>query len=74
MNKHLTPSEIRQLPVTERLQLIEEIWDSLDGETDELPMPEWHCAEIDKRLDALNQGTSTGSTWNEVRRRITGKP
>jgi putative addiction module component (TIGR02574 family) len=74
MNKQLTPGEIRQLPVTERLRLIEEIWDSLEGETEVLPLPEWHKAELDKRLDALDQGTSIGSTWDEVRRRITGKP
>jgi putative addiction module component (TIGR02574 family) len=74
MNKHLTPAEIRKLPVAERLQLIEDIWDSLDGETEELPLPEWHRAELDRRLDALDQGTSTGSAWDEVRRRITSKP
>jgi putative addiction module component (TIGR02574 family) len=74
MSKHLTPGEIRQLPVTERLQLIEEIWDSLDGVTEELPLPEWHRSEIDKRVDALDQGKSTGSAWDEVRRRITSKP
>lgn len=73
MNKHLTPSEIRQLPVSERLRLIEEIWDLLDGETEALPVPEWHKAELDRRLDALDQGTSTGATWDEVRRRITGQ-
>ena len=74
MNKHFTPAEIRQLPVSERLLLIEEIWDSLDSEAEELPLPDWHRAEIDKRLDALDQGSSTGAAWDEVRRRITGKP
>lgn len=74
MNKHLTPGEIRQLPVSDRLRLIEEIWDSLDSEAEELPLPDWHRAEIDKRLDALDQGRSTGAAWSDVRQRITGKP
>jgi putative addiction module component (TIGR02574 family) len=73
MNKHLTPDELRQLSVEDRLQLIEELWDSLDGEADGLPVPNWHRAEIDKRLDALEDGTSVGASWDEVHRRITGK-
>ena len=74
MNKHLSPADMRELPVSDRLRLIEELWDSLDGEADELPLPEWHRAELDKRLDALDQGKSTGAPWNEVRHRLTNKP
>lgn len=50
------------------------LWDSLDAEADALPLPDWHREEIDKRLDALEQGTSVGAPWPEVRARITGKP
>ena len=73
MNKHLTPDEMRQLSVAERLKLIEELWDSLDTEADHLPIPVWHREEIDKRLDALENATSVGASWDEVHRRITGK-
>ena len=41
---------------------------------DVLPLQEWHREEIDKRLDALEQGTSVGAPWPAVRRRITGNP
>ena len=37
-------------------------------------MPDWHRDEIDTRLDSLDHGTSVGAPWDEVRRRITGKP
>ena len=73
MNKHLTPDELRQLSVDERLRLIEDLWDSLDGEADNLSVPDWQRAEIGKRLDALENGTSVGASWDEVHRRITGK-
>ena len=73
MNKQLTPDEIQKLPVTDRLRLIEELWDSLENEADALPLPDWHRAEIDKRLDALDHGSSLGAVWDDVRRRITGK-
>ena len=74
MNKHLTPDELRELSVDERLRLIQELWDSLDAEGDDLPMPDWHRVEVDKRLDALDSGASVGSSWDDVHRRITGKP
>jgi putative addiction module component (TIGR02574 family) len=73
MNKRLTPDELRQLSVDDRLRLIEQLWDSLDSEADRLPMPDWQRAEIDKRFDALENGTSVGASWDEVHRRITGR-
>jgi putative addiction module component (TIGR02574 family) len=67
-------AELRALPVDERLKLIEELWDSIDVMAEALPLPEWHRAEIDRRLDKLDGGASVGSSWHEVRRRIVGKP
>jgi putative addiction module component (TIGR02574 family) len=74
MNRRLDPDELRALPVAERLKLIEDLWDSIDAETAALPLPDWQRDEIDGRLDALDAGSSVGAPWEEVRRRITGKP
>jgi putative addiction module component (TIGR02574 family) len=74
MAEDFDPAELRDLPVAERLKLIEELWDSIDAESGSLPLPDWHRAEIDRRLDALDTGAAVGATWEEVRRRITGKP
>jgi putative addiction module component (TIGR02574 family) len=67
-------TDLKQLSIAERLRLIEELWDSLEGDVDALLLSDWQRAEIDKRLDALDRGTSVGAPWDEVRRRITGKP
>jgi putative addiction module component (TIGR02574 family) len=67
-------AELRALPVDERLKLIEELWDSIDVASESLPLPDWHRSEIDRRLDALDTGASVGSKWEEVRRRVIGKP
>jgi putative addiction module component (TIGR02574 family) len=74
MTQHLDPAELRTLPVAERLKLIEDLWDSIAIEADALPLPDWHRAEIDRRLDALDTGASVGAPWEEVRRRIAGEP
>jgi len=74
MTEHLDPEALRALPVGERLKLIEDLWDSIDPDADALPLPDWHRAEIDRRLDALDTGASVGGSWEDVRRRIAGKP
>jgi putative addiction module component (TIGR02574 family) len=74
MTKHIDPAELRALPIEERLKLIEDLWDSIEMDADALPLPDWHRAEIDRRIDALDAGTSTGAPWDEVRRRMTSKP
>jgi|EndMetStandDraft_9_1072997.scaffolds.fasta_scaffold02179_2 putative addiction module component (TIGR02574 family) len=73
MIQRLDPDELRALPLAERLKLIEDLWDSIAADPDALPLPDWHRAEIDRRLDNLDAGASEGASWDEVRRRITGK-
>ena len=74
MNRPFDPNDLRALPVAERLQLIEDLWDSIEAESETLPLPDWHRAEIDRRMDALESGTSVGDSWPEVRERVLRKP
>jgi len=74
MTQRPDPAELRALPVADRLELIEQLWDSIAADAEALPLPDWHRAEIDRRLDALDKGESVGAPWEEVRRRITGEP
>ncbi len=74
MTDTTTTAELIRLPVSDRLELIEKLWDSIDAEADSLPLADWQSEVIDKRLEALEDGTSVGAPWDEVRRRITGKP
>ena len=60
--------EILQLPPGDRLALLEEIWDSLATSPTEVPVPDWHKAELDRRLDQPAAGSS--ETWDEVRARL----
>jgi putative addiction module component (TIGR02574 family) len=74
MTQNLDPKELRALPVEERLKLIEDLWDSIETDAGALPLPDWHRREIDRRLEALETGSSVGAPWEEVRRRIADKP
>ncbi len=60
--------EILRLPAADRLQLVEEIWDSLAATPDKVPIPDWHRAELDRRLDQPESGADLSP--DEVRARL----
>lgn len=62
--------DITKLSFTERLQLVEDLWDSLEDDQDTIPIPDWHVEELKRRLEAYRADPDAGSTWDEVRERI----
>lgn len=62
--------EILRLPANERLQLVEDIWDSIAATPADVPVPDWHKAELDRRLDNPEPGPSL--SWDEVRAKLHG--
>ena len=69
----MSTSYLTKLPVAERLKLIEVLWDSIDAETDDMPMPEWHKAELEKRLAAHERDPQAARPWTEVKAEIIAK-
>jgi putative addiction module component (TIGR02574 family) len=60
--------QILQLPPSERLQLLGDIWDSLAVTPEDVPVPDWHREELDRRLD--NPAPGPGLTWDDVRAKL----
>lgn len=60
--------DIAKLSAEERLDLLEQLWDSLSP--DAIPMTEAQKAELDRRLDELDREGPIGIPWNEVLDRI----
>ena len=65
-----TLEELRKLFVEDRLQLLEDVWTSLDEERDRLPMPGWHEEELERRLVSFEDNPDAGSSWPEVKKRL----
>ena len=42
--------EILQLPIDQRLELVERVWDSIAATPESVPVPEWHKEVLDRRL------------------------
>jgi putative addiction module component (TIGR02574 family) len=62
--------DLAKLTRDERLELLEELWDSLNGESEPIPLTEEQEAELDRRLDALDREGAVGVSPEELRERI----
>lgn len=65
-----TDLDIAKLSVAERIQLAEDIWDSVAAETGDLPLTEAQAVELDRRLADLERDPDAGESWPVVRARI----
>ncbi len=63
---------IDRLSVCERLDLIEQIWESLPAQVKPEEVPEWHRAELAKRLARAEAEPGQGKPWREVLDRLEG--
>lgn len=64
---------IDRLSVSERLQLIELIWDSLPQSVDPAEVPAWHLAELARRRAAAEATPGVGRPWREVLAELRGR-
>ena len=62
--------DIDKLNVEERLRLIEELWESLSSDPSRIPLTQAQKNELDRRLDAIEEGDDAGIPWNDVLDRI----
>lgn len=63
-------AEILALPVTERVRLVEAVWDSISEVPEALPLTQWQKEELDRRLAEFEADPDAGSTLEEVFARI----
>ena len=61
----LTHGELVRLTPPERLALISQLWDSL--EDGQLPLTAPQRAELDRRLETLDQDRREGITWSALK-------
>ena len=64
-------SEIMELSIPERIQLVEEIWDTIDQNAVELTESEKRL--IDLRISKHLKNPNEGSSWQEVFAKVTSR-
>ena len=65
----IEPSQIERMSVTERLQAIDQLWDSLIHH-EEMPSPEWHGEVIRDRKARAQRGEAKFLTLDQLRSRL----
>jgi putative addiction module component (TIGR02574 family) len=66
----LGKGDILKLSVSERIQLVQDIWDSIAEVPDSVLLTDEQKAELDRRLDAYHMNPNAGSPWSVVRERF----
>ncbi len=67
---NLTGNSIFELSPSEKLQLVEDLWDDLASATEAVPVYEWQKEELARRKANLMKNPAAGLAWEEVKRRI----
>ena len=67
-------AKLRELPVEERIKLVEDLWDSIAEDRKALPVTAEQKAELDRRLEVYevdkNRGRPAADVLADVRRRL----
>lgn len=70
MKRSALLEEASRLDVAERIELVEEIWETLSADPGALPVSPAHQQELDARLSDLEAYPEAGGSWAEVRERL----
>jgi len=66
MSDYIKAMGIDKLSASERLELIEQIWDSLPDSVEAHDVPAWHLREVAKRYEYAKTHPGEGKPWIEV--------
>jgi putative addiction module component (TIGR02574 family) len=61
------------LSPSEKLQLVEDLWDDLAATPGAIPVHDWQKEELARRKANLLRNPALGLTWEEVKRRVRGR-
>ena len=61
---------IFDLSPSEKLQLVEDLWDDLAATPEAIPVHTWQREELDRRKANLLNNPASGLSWEEVQRRV----
>jgi hypothetical protein len=62
--------EIHQLPLRDKLLLLEAIWDDISRQEQDLEVPQWHKELVDERERLLADGKAKFVDWEQAKRQI----
>ena len=73
MTSEQIKGEISRLGLSEKLLLVEDIWDSIAASNSEIPMPMWQKKELDKRYEEYKEGKLELHDWEDIHKGLRDK-
>ncbi len=62
--------ELETLSVPERVQIVEDLWDSIARSNANLPVLKWQKDELARRKARYLRNPDSGETWDQVKQSI----
>ena len=59
-----------KMTTTDKLRVLEMIWDDLQRTPEQIPSPSWHAKVLQERQEEYEEGISEFSDWSEAKKRI----
>jgi putative addiction module component (TIGR02574 family) len=66
----VTPLEIDQMTIEEKLQTMEALWDDLCHNEETLPVHDWQKEILDERERLIKNGQAQFLDWEDAKKRI----
>jgi putative addiction module component (TIGR02574 family) len=71
--RKIKATDTLELSIPERIQLVEDIWDTIEAQAEALELTDEEKKIINQRLDAYHKNPAAGSPWDDVYKRITSR-
>ena len=62
--------DVLAMSVAERIQLVEDIWDTIAAPGQTVPVSDALREELDRRVEDHRLHPDTGTDWNDLKRRL----
>jgi putative addiction module component (TIGR02574 family) len=63
-------TSVFDLSLSEKLQLVEDLWDDVASDPTAVPVHEWQKEELVRRKQSLLNCPGSAISWDEIQRRI----
>ncbi len=67
---HSPLTSVFDLSPSEKLQLVEDLWDDLAATPEHVPVHDWQREELARRKASLMKNPASGLSWEEVKARL----
>jgi len=67
------PPEFNSAPKEQRIAFVQDLWDQIAQDPENVPVPESHKSILEERLEAYRRNPQGGHPWAEVRDQLLEK-